>query len=67
MFAEVSGDFTAEATVLHLDEAKPESVLQWIENFPACHAATLLTRRPKLLGFEQASMHRDANLSLWSL
>ncbi len=70
---EVSGDFTAEVTVLHLDEAKPDSVFKWIGNFPAYHAATLLIRLDdkNCIRLEQASMHRESilsnlcNLQMW--
>ncbi len=62
---EVSGDFTADVKVLHLDEAKPNSVFKSIGDFPAYHAATLLIRLDdkNCVRFERVSMHRDTTLS----
>lgn len=43
---DVSGDFAAEVTVLHVDPSKPNSVHKSLGDFPvACHSGTLLIRQ----------------------
>ena len=43
---DVSSDFAAEVTVLHVDPSKPNTVLKSLGDFPtACHSGTLLIRQ----------------------
>jgi regulation of enolase protein 1 (concanavalin A-like superfamily) len=56
----VSGDFTVEVNVVHVDDPKPNSVLGALNDFPtAFHSGTLLIRHDdkNFIRYEQAKMN----------
>ena len=63
---EVSGDFTAEVKVMHVDRALPDSVLKSLGGFPtAYHAGALFLHANKknLIRFERVSKNTKGVLS----
>ncbi|MBC8113444.1 MAG: DUF1349 domain-containing protein [Candidatus Saccharimonas sp.] len=63
---EVSGDFTAEVKVTHVDPALPNSVLKSLGSFPtAYHAGALFvhTNQKNLIRFERVSKNTKGMLS----
>lgn len=63
---EVSGDFTAEVKVTHVDPALPDTVLKSLGGFStAYHAGTLLVRHndKKFIRFERVSANTNGVLS----
>lgn len=66
VFQEVSGDFTADVKVTHVDPALPGSVLKSLGGYStAYHAGTLLVRRndKNFIRFERVSMNTKGVLS----
>lgn len=63
---EVSGDFTADVKIMHVDPALPNSVLKSLGGFPtAYHAGALflLANEKNLVRFERVSKNTDGILS----